>query len=67
MANKPYKITEIQKIYGDLDQIIPKLVNTGGQQYAAFQLNVSNATISRWLKDNNYVAKKTYIKQEEQS
>ena len=62
-----YRIPELEKEYGDLHKIIPPLVNEGGQKYAAFQLGVSQATISEWLRDNGYTAKTTYEKQEQAS
>lgn len=64
MAVIPYKIQQLEKEYGDLNHVIPKLVGTGGQKYAAFQLNVSGATISRWLKDNGYTKKIIWVKVE---
>lgn len=51
---KPYRIKELEGEYGDLHQIIPKLVNQGGQKLAAQQLGISQNTVSNWLKDNGY-------------
>ena len=64
---KRYRIPELEKEYGDLHKIIPPLVNEGGQAYAAFQLDTTQATISRWLRDNGYAPKTTYEKQERAS
>ena len=58
------KIPELEKAHGDLNQVIPDLVNIGGQHHAAEVLGVAQATISRWLKDNGYSPKITWIKQE---
>jgi ABC-type multidrug transport system permease subunit len=62
---KPNKLLELEHDYGDLHKIIPPLVNTGGQSYAAFQLQTTQSTISRWLRDNGYIPKTTYEKQEQ--
>lgn len=61
------KIPELEKVHGDLNKVIPSLVNVGGQYHAAQVLGVTQATISRWLKDNDYRPKITWIKQEEQA
>ncbi len=51
---KRYKLREVERLEGDLHEVIPKLVNQGGQSFAALVLKVSQATISTWLKDNGY-------------
>jgi hypothetical protein len=61
---KPYRLRDLEAQYGDLHKVIPKLVNEGGQQYAAFQLGVSISTISSWLKDNGYIQKVEYVRKE---
>jgi hypothetical protein len=61
---KPYRLRDLESQYGDLNKIIPPLVNLGGQKYAATQLTCSVATISTWLKDNGYVGKTTYVREE---
>ena len=53
MAKKD-TLKRLEAEQGDLHKIIPKLVNDGGQAYAAHQLNTTQATISRWLKTNGY-------------
>lgn len=40
--------------HGKLDNIIPVLVNAGGQNHAANELQTTQSTISRWLKINGY-------------
>lgn len=57
-------IQDLEKEYGDLEAIIPKLVNQGGQTFAAFQLDTTPTTISRWLKANGYVQQVTYVKRD---
>lgn len=48
-------LEQIEKEKGKpLDRIIPLLVNRGGQVLAAEKLGVSQATISKWLKDHGY-------------
>jgi hypothetical protein len=51
---KRYKLREVERLEGDLHEVIPKLVNQGGQAFAAIVLKVSQATISTWLKSNGY-------------
>jgi len=62
MAKKDrLKELEVQK--GNLERLIPPLVNRGGQKLAAEKLGVSQATISKWLKDHRYVASTIWQKQ----
>lgn len=56
------KIPELEREYGDLHAIIPKLVSQFDQKYAANQLGTSQNTISRWLKNNGYCKKVTWVK-----
>lgn len=56
-------IKQLEQQYGDLNQIIPKLVNQGGQKFAAFQLGTTQINISRWLKDNGYKQEIKWVKQ----
>lgn len=60
---RPYALRDLEKEYGDLKQIIPPLVNEGGQKYAAFQLNTAQSTISKWLKNNGYRQEIKWVKQ----
>jgi predicted transcriptional regulator len=56
-----YKLKDLERKYGDLHKIIPRLVNQRGQQEdAARALKVSQATISDWLKDNGYQLVRRY-------
>lgn len=61
---KRYVLAELEKQYGNLENVIPKLVNTGGQAYAAHQLNTTQATISNWLRSNGYEMLVTYVKRQ---
>lgn len=58
------RMQQIEKAHGALEEIIPRLVNQGGQKMAAEILNVSQSTISVWLKDNGYKAFIVYRKSE---
>jgi len=53
MAKKD-RIKELEAQKGNLERVIPPLVNKVGQSEAARLLHVSQGTISRWLKENNY-------------
>jgi hypothetical protein len=48
------RLVRLNKAKGNLDHLIPKLVNEAGQAHAAQVLDVSPSTISRWLRKNNY-------------
>lgn len=65
MARK-YVIQELESQYGNLEDVIPKLVNQGGQTFAAFQLNTTPTTISRWLKKHSYIQVVTWVKSDAQ-
>lgn len=62
---RPYVLQELESQYGNLEEIIPKLVNQGGQKFAAFQLNTSQSTISKFLKEHGYIQKTEWIKEGE--
>jgi hypothetical protein len=64
MAKKDV-LKDLEQRYGDLHKIIPQLVNQGGQGFAACELKTTQATISNWLKDNGYVKKTEWVKEEE--
>lgn len=51
---KKNRIKELEAEKGNLERVIPPLVNRVGQAEAARLLKTSQATISRWLDDNNY-------------
>lgn len=61
MAAKPYKLLAIEREHGDLTELIPQLVNQFGQVETAQRLNVSQHTISRWLKENGYIRHTQYV------
>jgi len=65
MAKTAYRMLELEKEHGDLKKIIPPLVNQHGQQDTAKILKVSQATISRWLRENGYISRIVYQKSEE--
>jgi DNA invertase Pin-like site-specific DNA recombinase len=54
MAKKDI-VREIEAKHGDLEKVIPDLVNAGGQARAATFLNTTQSTISNWLKKHGYV------------
>lgn len=58
MAAKPYRVKQVVK--GDPHDEIPEMVNEHGQLEAARILGLSQATISRWLKKNGYIAVTTW-------
>ncbi len=58
------KLRDIEKQKGDLNRVIPELVNAHGQHETARILGVSAATVNKWLKDNGYTLKQVYVKQE---
>lgn len=65
MARKD-RLKEVQAERGDLREHIPSLVNQGGQKAAADALEVSQSTISNWLKDNRYRKVEVWIAADEQ-
>jgi len=60
---RPNVIESLPKDY--LEEVIPKLVNKGGQKLAAKKLKTSTVTISRWLKRNGYSQKIIWVKRGE--
>lgn len=44
----------VEQEMGNLQEIIPSLVNKHGQVGAAKELMLSPATINGWLRDNHY-------------
>lgn len=60
-----FVLRDLESQYGNLEEIIPKLVNQGGQEFAAFQLNTTQNTISNWLKHNGYIKKTEWVKEGE--
>lgn len=64
---KPHRLREIEQEHGELEQVIPKLVNKlGSQKAAADKLGLSQATISTWLRDNGYEPQTIYIRTDKQ-
>ena len=64
---RSHRIQEVEKERGQpLEEIIPSLVNIGGQRHAADALGLSQATISNWLRDNGYKPIIQYVKVEQE-
>jgi predicted transcriptional regulator len=63
---RPSSSEKLEVQYGvPVEQLIPDLLNKLGTQKAvADHLGISQATVSTWLKDNGYVPKTVYVKQE---
>jgi hypothetical protein len=59
-----YRIKYLQEKFKDLNQVIPDMVNIHGQTQAAALLDVSQGTISKWLRDNGYHRVTLYVKRE---
>lgn len=65
---KSHRLQEVEKERGrPLEEIIPPLVNIGGQRRAADELGLSQATISNWLRDNGYKPIIQYVKIEKET
>lgn len=61
---------ELERLYGDLDHVIPRLASEQGQDGAARTLStekviVRQSWVSRWLRDNGYVQRVNYVKKGE--
>lgn len=60
---RPYRSKEVEREHGNLEELIPELVNKlGGQKEAAQFLGVSQWFISTWLKNNDYIPVTHYVK-----
>lgn len=59
---KRNKVGELEQEHGNLERIIPPLVNKGGQRLAADKLGTTQTTISRWLKDHGYISRTEWVK-----
>lgn len=62
----PNKLKKLEQERGDLHKVIPPAVNKLGQKDAAEELHLSTATISTWLKDNDYVFVGQYVRKADQ-
>lgn len=58
----PRKVKKLEAKHGNLDEVIPALVNDLGQKEAGERLGVSESTINTWLKKNGYKRVTQYIK-----
>lgn len=56
------RLKDVEKELGNLELVIPPLVNKGGQKFAAEKLEFSQPTISGWLKDNGYISRTIWQK-----
>lgn len=61
------KVRELEHEHGDLDRVIPALVNECGQLGAALRLGVSTATISRWLNRNGYERRVVWVRNQKKA
>ena len=63
---KRNRIPEVEQERGvPIDQLIPDLLNRlGSQKAVADELGLSQTTISTWLKENGYVPKTVYVKEQ---
>ena len=59
---RPHKMQELEDQHGDLDELIPKLLNElGSQKAVAERLGVAHSTINLWVKSNGYVRQVRYV------
>lgn len=63
---KRFKLKEVQEQKGDLGTVIPDLLkaHNGSQKDVAEELGVTQATISNWLKENDFIQVKQWVKRE---
>lgn len=61
------KLKKLEAERGNLEAIIPPLVNAHGQEGAARELGFSKSTINLWLKQNGYEMRIVYVKREEKA
>lgn len=59
-----HKLGKVEQQFGNLHDVIPKLVNEKGQHGAGQELGVSGSTINKWLRDNGYRQVVRYVKWE---
>lgn len=55
-------LKQLEREKGDLERVIPPLVNEFGVVEAAKQLKMSAATVGKWLGDNGYMSRTTWVK-----
>lgn len=55
-------LKDLENQFGNLEEVIPPLVNEGGQIHAAQKLRTTQSTISLWLKHNGYSKQEKWIK-----
>lgn len=63
---KPNRLKELEATHGDLEALIVPIVNKAGQGEAARIFNISQATVSTYLRDKGYTPKITYVKKGQQ-
>lgn len=52
----------LREKHGDLEEVIPRLVNVFGQEGTARRLGVKQSWVARWLKEHHYVPVTQYVK-----
>lgn len=62
---RPNRLKELEKEHGDLNKVIPGLVNLKGQAGAAQILGVTQATISNWLREHRYTEIRRWVQQDQ--
>jgi hypothetical protein len=60
-----YKEKELTEKHGDLHKVIPVLVNQHGQHGASQQLGVTQSFISYWLRKNDYMLVRKWVRETE--
>ena len=55
-------LKHLEREKGDLERVIPPLVNKFGVVQAAKQLKMSPATVGKWLGDHGYISSTTWVK-----
>ena len=63
MAENGHKLRKLEEAHGDLNKVIPPLVNQLGQSEAGRKLGISQYTVCRWLKENGYKPIITYVRE----
>lgn len=53
----------LRERHGDIDNLIPELVNQHGQKVTAGKLGVEQSWISNWLKTHGYKRITLYVKE----
>jgi transcriptional regulator with PAS, ATPase and Fis domain len=64
---KRYRLQEIERERGDLNIVIPSLLekHNGNQKSVAKELGVAHSTICLWLHKNNYEQRVMWVRSQE--